>query len=312
MSPGQKFCTSCGAPNIQDQWFCTRCGAGFGTGQPMVTAEFPVTDSGLPPADDSIKNPEIPRTLPALLHLILTRMVHNIRGMVKVLIVGMIFAFAIVLLINTFLQATSLSQNEIVKFIIAAAGFSSSPDALFFWFLFTAILAFFWSQLVSRGVRSTLGKLATLPRWILTSVKTTGSTAFPLVMAGIAVALLVRLFLLTTVTGIQFLILMFGILYSQQESLAVLAMSLGYSDLNRLIRKSEPVIPAPGFPVMGVVGAFCGFLIALFIADSLFIIAGVVILMVIGTVAVWYRRRRAAPAITASPAGTSLPGGRGP
>ena len=91
-----------------------------------------------------------------------------------------------------------------------------------------AILAFFWSQLMFLGVRSTFGKCATIPHWIGNSLKTTGATAIPLVMAGIAAALIVRLYWLTPLTSIQFLVLMAGILYSQQESIAVLALCLGY------------------------------------------------------------------------------------
>jgi hypothetical protein len=237
-------------------------------------------------------------------------MLKNIRRMIRNLIKGMIIAFAFVLLLNTVLQVTSLSQSDVAKSVIAAAGLSSRPDALLFWFLFTAILAFFWAQLSGRGVRSTLGKLASMPRWIGNSVKTTGMTAFPLVMAGVAAALIARLFLLTSVTGIQFLVLMFGILFSQAESLTVLALRLGYSDLNRLVRKSGPVIPAPGFPVMGVFGAFCGFLGVLFVADSVPVIAIVVVLMIAGSLVIWYRRRNAAT-VAAGPAGASGSGGRG-
>jgi hypothetical protein len=241
--------------------------------------------------------------------MVLTGMLKNIRGTIRATIRGMIIAFALVLLLNTFLQVTSLRQSDIAKAVIAAAGLSSSPDALLFWFLFTAILAFFWAQITSRGLRKTLGRLATLPRWIGTSVKTTGSTAFPLVMTGVAAALLLRLFLLSGVTGIQFLILMFGILFSQQESLAILALSLGYSDLNRLARKCGPDIPPPGFPVMGVAGAFFGFLGILVIPVSLPVAAGAVVLVVAGSLVVWYRRRKAATT-AAYPAGVASSGRR--
>lgn len=228
--------------------------------------------------------------------MVVTGMITNIRGMVRDIIKGMIISFAAVLVLQTLMLAMNMNTSALINSVLATSGLQSSSNALLFWFLFTAIIAFFYSQALNHGIRTTLKKFTTLPGWIGTSVKTTGITAFPLVMAGIAIALIARLYLLTALTGIQFLVLMIGILYSQQESLAILAMRLVYSDLHRAVKKTGPALPAPGFAVMGVVGAFAGFLIVLFIANSPEIIAFAVILVIAGSAAIWYRRKKALPA----------------
>lgn len=308
MPPDEKFCTACGAQNPRDRIYCTNCGARFGAGHPLSPQTAPAPVSPPSPAIVPLKKITPPVTLHALLQLIALSMRQNIRSMAKSLIKTMIIAFALVLLLHTFLQVTRLTQEELVQMIIAASGLGSHPNAMLFWFLFTAILAFFWSQVTGRGIRGMLSHGKTVPRWIYASAMTTGSAAFPLIMAGIAAALVVRLLLLTVMTDIQFLILMFSIIFSQQESLFILAMSLGWSDLRRMVKKTGPVIPAPGFPVMAVLGAFCGFILALFTADSLPLIAVIAILIVAVSAGIWYRKRIAAPSMV-SPAGTSLPGG---
>lgn len=219
-------------------------------------------------------------------------MISNIRGMVRDVIKGMIISFGAVLVLQTLMLAMNLNSNKLINPVLAVAGLQSSSNALLFWFLLSAIITFFYSQALNRGIRTVLGKFTTLPGWIGKSAKTTGITAFPLVMAGIAIALIARLYLLTALTGIQFLVLMIGILYSQQESLSILAMQLVYSDLNRVVKKTGPALPAPGYAVMGVTGAFAGFLIVLFIADSLAIIAIAAILAIAGFAAIWYRKKK--------------------
>jgi hypothetical protein len=237
-----------------------------------------------------------PTTLPALLAMVVTGITTNIRGMAKGVIKAMIISFAAVLVLQTLLLATNLDTGDLVNSVLAVAGLQSSPNALLFWFLFTAIIAFFYSQATSRGLRSTVSRFTTLPDWIGTAARTTGSIGFPLLMAGVAIALIVRFYLLTALTGIQFLILLFGILYSQQESIAVLAMRLLYSDLNRVVKKTGPALPSPAVPVIGIAGAFIGFVIVLFISDIPLLIAAAVILMIAGTAAIWYQRKKAHPA----------------
>jgi hypothetical protein len=84
---------------------------------------------------------------------------------------------------------------------------------------------------------------------------------------------------------------MFGIIFSQQHSLSILAMSLGWSDLRRVFTRTGPSVPAPGFAVVCVTGAFIGFLAGLFVSDFLFIIALVGVLFVAGLAVTLYRRR---------------------
>jgi|GEM_PF-5393488 hypothetical protein len=227
--------------------------------------------------------------------MVVKGMVKNIRGMLKSVIKGMIISFLIVLALHTYVQVMKTSNSNLQNSVLAATGLQSNPNALLFWFLLTAIISYFWSQITSRGWRTSFGKFKTLPNWIMSAIRTTGTSAFPLVMSGVAIALIIRLCLLTPLTSIQFLILMFGILFTQQESLSILAMRLGYSDLNRLVKKTDPVIPAPGFPVMGVVGALAGFLFVIFYADTLLVVAIVVAILVAGTLLIHYRKNKRFP-----------------
>lgn len=283
-----KFCTVCGAKNPQGLVFCTSCGSRFGAGLPP-----PVTPAAVPVPAPSANALPPPVTLHGLLQVIVQNTAHNFPGMVRKLVTGMVIAFIIVLFLNAFLQVTSLSGKEFYKTIIAASGLASSPNALLFWTLFSAILAFFWSQLTGLGIRGLLGRCRSLPGWIGSSAADAGIAALPLVMAGAGAALLVRFFLLTTATDVLLFIVMTGILFSQQHSLAILAMSLGWSDLRRVITRAGPAIPAPGFAVMSVAGAFLGFLAGLLVSDLLLLIAFVAVLFVTGLAATWYRRRPA-------------------
>lgn len=293
-----KFCTVCGAKNPQGLLFCTSCGSRFGTGlpPPAVPAAEPVQ---APPPVNALPPPV---TLSGLLQVILENTARNFPAMVRGLVKGMVIAFALVLFLNAFLQVTSLSGDDIPKMIIAASGLGSSPHALLFWTLFSAILAFFWSQLTGLGIRGLLGRCRTLPGWFGSSAATAGVAALPLVMAGAGAALLVRFFLLTTATDILLFIVMTGILFSQQHSLSILAMSLGWSDLRRVIKRTGPSIPAPGFAVVCVTGAFLGFLAGLFVPDTLLLISAVAVLFLVGLAVTWYRRRPAS-------AGTPVTGG---
>jgi hypothetical protein len=232
--------------------------------------------------------------------MIVTRMRQNVRSAVREMIKAVIIGFILVLVLNTLLLTTDLGRNPVAASLIDG-GFFSSPETLLFWLLFSALAAFFWTEVRSRGARDALGRCASVPRWIFVSVKSAGESAFPLLMTGAAAALMIRLFLLTTATAVTFLILMFGILYSRQESLWLLAMSLGYSDVHRLFLRSGPVIPAPGYAVTLVFGAFCGFAFVLFYAENLLIIAIGVLIAAACPVLLHYRKKRARPAAAVVP-----------
>jgi len=290
MSTDRKFCGTCGAPNVPETRFCTTCGAQFAT----ILFPPPAPHSGETVADaPAVKPPPLPapKTFADLIRFVVTTTIRNIRGTAKRFIRGMIIAFALVFLLNILLQITDLRQTDIADSLLTVSGLNSSPDTQTAWFLLMALLAFFWSQLVYHGFGRTLGKLASTPRWIGTSLKTAGTTAFPLFMAGVAVALIVQLYLFTSMTSIQFIVLMAAILYSQQESITVIALCLGYSDITRIIKRSDPDIPPLAFPVTGVLGAVCGFILVLLTADTVPIIVAAVILLVVSSFIIRYRKR---------------------
>jgi hypothetical protein len=219
--------------------------------------------------------------------MVIAGIIKNIRGMLKRVIIGMVISFVVVLVLHTLLMfinpaGSSQGTNDLLNALLGMTRQQSSPTVLLFWFLLTAIIAFFYSQIRSNGLRKTGHKVATLPGWILAAARTTGISAVPLAMGGVAIALLVRMFFLNTLTSIQFLVIMLGLLLSQQESMGVLALRLGYSDLYRFVRKTGPHIPQPGFPVMGIAGAGAGFVIVLFVADIFLIFVGVTIIAIAG------------------------------
>lgn len=228
--------------------------------------------------------------------MIAGRVKKNSGRMIKGMIMAVAVSFAIVLLLHAILLMMNPGGSDLAATVLAPAGLQSSANALLFWFLLTAILAFAWGQVQARGLVKAIGKLGTLPAWIGGAARTTGISAVPLVMGGMAVALVLRLYLLSVLTGLQFLILLTGILYSQQESIAVLALSLGYSDLHRMVR-GGPAIPAPGLPVMGVLGACAGFVLVLFVEDSLLLAGAAVVLMIAGAMVVLLRKRPRAQVI---------------
>lgn len=242
--------------------------------------------------------PEGPQTLPALIRQFITGIIKNLPKMARGMIIGAVVSFILVTLLHAvllLLYPDGAGGTDFPGAILATAGLQSSPVALLFWALLAAIFAFFFEQVRSRGIRPTGQKLASAPGWIAWSLKNAGISAFPLAMAGVAIAATVRLLILTPVASIPFFLLMLGILFSQHESIAVLALRLGFSDLHNIFRKSGPAIPSEAFPVSGVIGAAAGFLLVIFFADTLLTLGIAVGLLVIGSILALVLRRRADP-----------------
>lgn len=329
MPAGQRFCTACGAPLSPGLKFCTSCGApadaagdlpppqafrpappppppGFAAAAPPPPPGYPAA----PPVPAEKILP--PTTFFGLVSLTIHSFIKNIRATSKGIIKAMIISFAAVLVLQTLLLALHMDTSAIINSVLAVAGFQSSPDALFFWFLATAIIAFAYSQVRGMGTKKAIAKAGSLLSWIGSAARSAGSFAFPLLMTGCALALLVRLYLLSAVTGVQFLILLFGVLYSQQESLAILAIRLLYSDVNRVAKKTGPSLPRPAFPVMGVAGACAGLILVLFFSDIVILVAVTAALAIIGFAIILIRKKRAAPPKSGLPASPAGSGGKMP
>ena len=290
----KKFCTNCGASNNAVNRVCTQCGFRFPAGNPAAAS----TAAPRPPAHATRKIPEGPQTLPALIRQFLTGLIKNLPKMVKGMIIAAVVSFILVTLLHAVLLLLfpdGAGGADFPGAVLATAGLRSSPMALLFWFLFAAIFAFFFAQVRSRGIRPTGQKLASTPGWITWSLKNAGIGSFPLAMAGVAIAAAIRLLVLTPVASIPFFVMMLGILFSQHESIAVLAMRLGYSDLHRVVRKSGSAVPSEAFPVAGILGAAAGFLLVIFFADTLMALEIAVGLLVIGTILALVFRKRADP-----------------
>ena len=289
--PDRKFCTNCGTQNEGSAQTCTRCGSRFATTDNL---QVPGKQPRHPlQAGEPLKGGE-PATLAAFIGTIISGMIKNFRKIIKGLITGMILSFVIVLVIHTLLLLAAGSPSgtgDLTSSVLTLAGLQSSPGTLLFWFLLTGIIAFFFSQARTRGIRKTAGKFLTLPAWIATAIRTSGIALLPLVTGGITVALVARLFLLTTLTTIELLVLMLGIIFVQQESLTVRALQFGYSDLSRAFRKIGPRVPAPGFAVMGITGVAAGFILALLVPDSLLVILAAAVLTVVGVVILRWKKR---------------------
>ncbi len=291
----KQFCTSCGTLLSPDAQQCPKCGLSFGSeGPPPSTGKTSHLAAG----------PQGPQTLPAFLTAILTGMVKNIKGMLKGMIIGIIVSFLLVLCLHTALLilnpsgGSSQGSADVLNMILVRAGQSSTPTILLFWLLLMGIVAFFYSQIRSKGIRATGHKLVSTPAWIWKAIRTTGITAIPLVMGGIAAALIVRMLFLTPLTSVEFLIMMFGILYSQQESMSIIALRLGYSDIYRALRKSGPAIPDAGFPAMSICGVAAGFVIGFFTADNLMLLIIVtLVLTIVGAGFALFRKRGSRPHI---------------
>ena len=280
---------------------CTQCGSRFPATAPVAAgpaARQTPPETLRPPVQETRKIPEGPQTLPALIRQFLTGLIKNLPKMVKGMIIAAVISFILVTLLHTILvllYPDGAGGTDFPGAVLATAGLRSSPIALLFWVLFAAIFAFFFAQVRSRGIRPTGQKLASTPGWVAWSLKNAGIGAFPLAMAGVAIAAAIRLLFLTPVASIQFFIMMLGILFSQHESIAVLAMRLGYSDLHTIVRKSGPAVPSEAFPVAGILGAAAGFLLVIFFADTLMALEIAVGLLVIGMILALVFRKRADP-----------------
>lgn len=164
---------------------------------------------------------------------------------------------------------------------------------MLFYFMITYL--FWWTigMFRSRGIGPTIKMIVTSPIWIIKSLTTIGFAVLPMLMGGLAVSFVLGLTVLTNPTAITMFLMMVTVLISQDESLIIMGLQLGFKDVSGLLNRGKPsTIPDPLVPSAAIVGAGIGFGYIAFLKPSTTVIGGIAVLTVAGLVYMFIRNRR--------------------
>lgn len=177
--------------------------------------------------------------------------------------------------------------------IIFITGQETSPKVMLFYFMITYLFWWFIGMVRSRGMGKTVSMMASTPMWIIRSLTSTGFGAFPMIMGGLAVSFLLGLTILSGPSAITMFLMMITVLISQEESLMVMGLQLGFKDVSNIIKQGEPAeLPSPYMPTVAIIGVAIGFgFMAFFNADPI-VIGGIAFLCVTGLIYMFMRSKK--------------------
>jgi hypothetical protein len=186
------------------------------------------------------------------------------------------------------------SGNPILDSILVLANVNPTPpNVLLFWFLLNFL--FWWVVGVFRekGILGGVKQFATTPIFVAKSLREAGLGAFPMLMAGLAFAFLMRLAILGTMTTLQMFLISIGVLVSQADSIVLIGLQLGFKDVKGLVSRGQQVqAPSTALPATMVLGAVLGFAYLVYFPFNPVMVQALVVLMILGLLVLFMRGRR--------------------
>jgi hypothetical protein len=166
------------------------------------------------------------------------------------------------------------------------------PNVLVFWFLLNFLFWYIIGVFNEKGIGGGLKQFATTPVFAVQSLAQAGLGGFPLLMAGVAFAFVLRLFVLVPITSLQMFLMMLTILISQTDSIPLLGLKLGINDLRGLGGKKVAATDASVAEAATLIlGALIGFGYLVFFPFDVFMVQVLLGLMVVGLVVVFMKGR---------------------
>ncbi|MFH1180580.1 MAG: hypothetical protein V1710_09475 [Candidatus Bathyarchaeota archaeon] len=160
------------------------------------------------------------------------------------------------------------------------------PNVLVFWFLANYLFWWIIGTFKEKGIIGGFKQFATTPIFIANSLKESGFGAFPMIMGGLGFALILRLWILGTMTTLQMLLLTIGTLVSQSDSITLIGMQLFFNDVKKIVNRGKNYQPPEmGLAATMILGAVIGFAYLAYFpynAQMVQILAGLMILGLIG------------------------------
>jgi len=179
------------------------------------------------------------------------------------------------------------SGDPILDSILVLANVNPTPpNVLLFWFLLNYLFWWVIGTFKEHGILGGVKQFATTPIFVVNSLRESGFGAFPMIMGGLGFALILRLWILGTMTTLQMLLMSIGVLVSQADSIALIGMQLFFNDVKGLVnRGKEYEPPTLSLPTTLILGAVIGFAYLVYFpynAQMVQILAGLMILGLIG------------------------------
>jgi len=176
--------------------------------------------------------------------------------------------------------------------VIFSDGQRGSPFVMMFYFVVTYLFWWFVGVVKQRGIGGALKQLVTTPGWIGSNLKKAGASAFPVIIGGLAVSFILGLTVIKPGASLSLMLMMFGVLASQEESLMVHGLYLGFNDISNIFNKGSEDGTDVSLPVMSLFGAFVGFAWMSFLTTNPLYIGGLLAITVVGLGVMFVRGRR--------------------
>jgi hypothetical protein len=227
-----------------------------------------------------------PKTLLEFLGLLLRQMPKNLLKSIPwmILMSGFTWVFHTYLLvfINEGFDVTGAS-----RWIKAALSGPWWPSGILFWTLMGGLASFAFGQLRQNGLGKTFNAIGSTPGWIVKSLKGFSMPRLALLLGSLVSGFLVMAIANSPLYAFQFGLLLVGEWLAQGKGLLGIVVPLGWSDAQRLFRRSRPPAPfSPNGMALVLAGlstsAFCGLIFPFwFLACVLgWMMVGLVVLLV--------------------------------
>ncbi|MCW4011519.1 MAG: YIP1 family protein [Candidatus Bathyarchaeota archaeon] len=235
---------------------------------------------------------EGPQNTIQFLTMMIKAIITGIPQMIKSMIITAVVSGLITLALHFYLilvpnDGFNSSGDPMLDSILVLANVNPTPtNVLLFWFLGNYLFWWIIGTFKERGILGGVKQFATTPIFVATSLKESGFGAFPMLMGGLGFALIMRLWILGTMTTLQMLLMTIGVLVSQEDSITLIGMQLFFNDVKGVVnRGKEYAPPVFGLPVTLILGSVIGFAYLAYFpynAQMVQILAGLMILGLIG------------------------------
>ncbi len=186
------------------------------------------------------------------------------------------------------------SGDPILDSILVLANVNPTPpNVLLFWFLANYLFWWIIGTFKERGIIGGFKQFATTPIFIATSLRDSGIGAFPMIMGGLGFALILRLWILGTMTTLQMLLLTIGVLVSQADSITLIGMQLFFNDMKKITNRGKNYKPPDiGLAATMILGAVIGFAYLVYFPYNAQMVQILAVLMTLGLVGMFVQGRR--------------------
>jgi len=239
-----------------------------------------------------------PQSLLQFITMIIKAYITGIPSIIKGMIVSVIISAIITNGIHFYLMGWvndgwNYGNVPALDGLIFMSGQETSPRIMLFYFMITYLFWWVIGMFRSRGIGKTISLIATTPIWIVKSLTSIGFAVLPMIMGGLAVSFVLGLTVLTNATALTMFLMMITVLISQEESLMVMGLQLGFKDVSGIVNRGQPAqLPPAMMPAAAIIGAGIGFGYMSFFNTNPTVIGAIALISIAGLVYMFIRNRR--------------------